>query len=280
MALLRNQSGQIAVLILLVSIVGLTIGLSIASRSIKTVKQTGEEDASSRAFSAAEAGIEKALVQLEQTGSVGAIPPETLESGAEIKEVQVITSGTTGYEVENVEKDDGVQVVLYDDSVTPVQSFNGTLRVHWDTDGAWGTNTSLVLTEIYGTGPANYQVKKYAYNCGVMANNFSSPTSSALHTVVGSAHQYQCYQNLALQSDTKLLRLRTMYNGTHIAVEPQSAGPSGQATLPAQSTVIRATGKAGETERVVEVERSKPALPAIFDFVLFSGSETQPLEHE
>jgi hypothetical protein len=56
------QKGQILLISLLVLVVALTVGLSVVTRSITTVRTTSEEESSQRAFSAAEAGIEQALV--------------------------------------------------------------------------------------------------------------------------------------------------------------------------------------------------------------------------
>lgn len=57
---LKNR-GQMILVILLVMAVGLTIGLSVASRSITDVNFSTKIEDSSRAFSAAESGIEEAL---------------------------------------------------------------------------------------------------------------------------------------------------------------------------------------------------------------------------
>lgn len=62
-----NQGGEIILIILLVMAVGLTIGLAVASRSITDIRLSNQIEESSRAFSAAEAGIEEIL----KTGLVG-----------------------------------------------------------------------------------------------------------------------------------------------------------------------------------------------------------------
>ena len=56
-----NNSGQAILLVVLVMIVGLTVGLSVVSRSIVSIKTSTEEADSQKALAAAEAGIEKAL---------------------------------------------------------------------------------------------------------------------------------------------------------------------------------------------------------------------------
>lgn len=67
-----RQSGQALLIVLLSMAVVLTIVLSIFSNSVTDIAVTTSEAESLRAFSAAEAGIEKALVALApQSGSFG-----------------------------------------------------------------------------------------------------------------------------------------------------------------------------------------------------------------
>ncbi|MDO8504064.1 MAG: choice-of-anchor R domain-containing protein [bacterium] len=66
------QRGQALLIILLVMAVALTIALSIASRSIADITISQKEEEAARAFSAAEAGIEQALIT--QSGTSGGLP--------------------------------------------------------------------------------------------------------------------------------------------------------------------------------------------------------------
>ena len=56
--MIKYQKGQILLLVVLVMTIALTIGLSLATRTITDIRTTTEEENSQRAFSAAEAGIE------------------------------------------------------------------------------------------------------------------------------------------------------------------------------------------------------------------------------
>jgi Tfp pilus assembly protein PilX len=56
-----NQHGQVLLVIVLLMVIILTIGLSLAGRSITNVRQASDTDNSQRAFSAAEAGVQVAL---------------------------------------------------------------------------------------------------------------------------------------------------------------------------------------------------------------------------
>src|SRR3989344_5732237 len=59
--LLQNQAGQVLLIVILILIIVLTVGLSIASRSITTIRTSTDEASSQKALSAAEAGIEQTI---------------------------------------------------------------------------------------------------------------------------------------------------------------------------------------------------------------------------
>src|SRR5258708_19174487 len=57
----RHQSGQIGIIIILIMVVLLTVGLSLAARSSREVTLSTQEAESTRTFNAAEAGVEQAM---------------------------------------------------------------------------------------------------------------------------------------------------------------------------------------------------------------------------
>src|SRR3989344_7650033 len=73
----KNDSGQVLLIVLLAMAVIATVVLSISSRSISEVTISSREDESVRAFSAAEAGIEQALVSVSVTEDPLEIPDLT-----------------------------------------------------------------------------------------------------------------------------------------------------------------------------------------------------------
>src|SRR3989338_3937934 len=56
-----KSAGQIVLILVLITVVGLTIGLSLISRTVTDVRISSQIEESGRAFSAAEAGVETAL---------------------------------------------------------------------------------------------------------------------------------------------------------------------------------------------------------------------------
>ena len=58
------KSGQILILVLLIVVVSLAVGLSVASRNLTNLKISTQSQESQRAFSAAEGGVEDTLSRL------------------------------------------------------------------------------------------------------------------------------------------------------------------------------------------------------------------------
>lgn len=249
---LRSRKGQIVPLILLIVLVGATIGFSIAGTAIRNIQQTALTEESERAYTAAEAGLEQVLLELENTGTANAInTPINLSSGAQIKKVEV--TPIRSLNIANLPKDEVAQINLSNPSYVPVGTEQ--LRLVWDNTAA------LVITKI-GTGvaPDPYTVTRWAVYCGVAArgDNFD------LATVFGTN---QCEMNINFDPTVDLvLRIRTMYSATSLTAEPTILD-----SLPVQSTRLVSTGQSGEAERTVQVERSAPVPPAILDYVLFSS---------
>lgn len=242
-----QQSGQVLVLILLVSVVGLTIGLSIAGRSLQNVEQGAQTEEANRAFSAAEAGIEEALLDLQQSGSVdvSSIEGTDLTGGGRIKDISpnvLLPNSEANAMVVELKKDEVVQIALEDAGTYARQD----VTVKWEADA------SLVLARIYEDG-GGYGVQKYAYNSTGRTNGFGLWDP-------GDQVQIDPDDN---GQDGVALRIRAMYADTKIRIWGSD--------LPAQGTQIDSTGQSGESERKVRVVRTLPALPAIFDYVLFSG---------
>lgn len=68
---INSQSGQIGVVVLLVMTAMLTVGIGAVSRSTYDLRITRQETEASRAFNAAEAGVERALYDIDQSVNGG-----------------------------------------------------------------------------------------------------------------------------------------------------------------------------------------------------------------
>lgn len=268
---LRSTKGQTIVWIVLVAVVGLTLGLSIASRSLSNIQQSAELEETNRAFSAAEAGVEEALYALETTGSaVSAITPTPLaEVGSEYS--YEVVEGGGGNELvlaAPLEKDQVVQV--------DASNMSGGITVYWVEDlsaqDADGNRASLMLTLISQEPSGDYEVLREAYNpfeeAAVRDNGFTVGTSVSESVGGKTFAERTAVIPLPGVGTSKILRIHAMYNGI-----PNTIGlKADTSNFPSQYHTITSTGSAGETTRVVQVTRSKPALPVLFDYTLFNLS--------
>lgn len=278
---IKNEKGQTIIILLLVMVVGLTIGLSLVNRSLTDIKISQQTEQSQRAFSAAEAGLEYVLSQGLANiplGSAGI--PKTPITENVYYSGQVEKVGSVGYELSGkaaVEKDDVAQVNL-DSADLEGRTLATSLDIYW---GEYGTSqvpcgtppvASLELTFVTKSG-TTYGIQKYAYNaCNIVANNFEYVPSLPAPTPGGSSTSYFTIKNVGIPLDSKILRIKPLYNNASIKIVPQG----GQ--LPQQAYKLTVKGEAQGKVRAIEWQQPiKPALPAIFDYVLFSGSSTNPL---
>lgn len=258
-----GQKGQALLVILLVMVVGLTIGLSLATRSVTDVKISSQIEQSSRAFSAAEAGIEAVLK--------GEAPPASpVPIGDAFYTVSMTMAGGTDQPLPlgKIGVADTYTVWLAshdsagDPQVAEASDYDGaSIDICWN-EGAMETNL------IYKTGTA-YRIQRGAYdpNAGRRNNNKFADVDGGVNC--GGTFTYGKRISLPSPATTIAigLRLRPFYSETNVGVAPLA----GQ-NLPSQGIAIISSGTAGNTTRKVSVLQSYHSLPAIFDYVLFSGT--------
>lgn len=253
----KNQEGQTLIILLLVMVVALAIGLSVATRSITDLRISTQTEQSSRAFSAAEAGIEEALRDLSQIAGEAEVSP-----GATYK-YTVTTQGVNSYETQTaVKKDDTIELKLNGATATTFDLY-WALKGSDDCDSVSGNPASPVLTIISGAS-APYSVARTAYSIKSRGDGFTDVTR-ADNAFNGKTYCAKV-TGIVLPASSQLARIKMYYNTASAAIGPQSG------TLPPQSYAIRSEGEVSGVKRTIEVTRSLPALPAIFDYVLFSGT--------
>jgi len=257
-ALPTSQKGQALIILLLIMVVGLTVGLSIATRTITDLRISTQSEESQKAFSAAEAGIEDAL-RRDLTSFTGTSAEVSPGSGVTYTTTVTPQGNTSQFVTEQpVAQDDVVQVNL---DGTNADSVN----VYWadENDPA----SSLEITYVY-QGESNIELRKYAYNAYGTShadNNFPTSTPG-----IFNGKTYKGHQQIYLADVTpKILRFRPFYGQASIAVVAQPSG----STLPLQSYKITSTGTTGQITREIEVTKSLDALPPIFDYVIYSGQD-------
>lgn len=300
---MNNEKGQIILTLILVMTVALAIGLSVVQKSLVDVSTSTKVEQSSRAFSAAEAGIEKALggdssgvnfsdigsrtTAVSDTGLIPCIPGATDCSPAGSRQDPL--------EYPPIAKEDVVQVWLADpDSnvrlpdCTPIDpsghapvcynpSPSRTLDVYWGNSAT--DRAALELTLVYHNVTQYVSRKWYldhdAEATRRTANSFESVTCAGSTGEMLVTSQYQCKKTIdSLPSGLMLLRARLLYNTTSQPLAVQAVGTCGQdCSIPPQARNITSTGAAGETQRKVNLFQVNKVVPPYFDYAIFSAGE-------
>lgn len=243
----KQKSGQVALIVLLIMIVILTIGLSLASRSITDVRISQDEKEALRAFSAAEAGIEEVLRDISYYA--GKTEPVDVGDLQAIVAVEETGEGTT----QKVEKGETMNILLDD------LGAGDDLYVEWMVDPDEVPTPASIEIVVYATDST---FSRYAYN----ANGIAPPNTNDFDNGGAGGAGFHSRATVSLGANDSLARIRPFYNETTIKV-------TSNGNLGVQQYNITSSVEA-ESEKIskIEVTRTIPVLPPIFDYALFSGS--------
>lgn len=259
----HSQSGQVAVIILLLMVVLLTVGLSVASRTTQDLLTSKQTSDSARVFNAAETGVDEALSQLESSYETGQLETSgTLEINNAQVAYQIVSTDTL-----EARADEGVslQVDLVNRQTTPngLPAGGPTLRLEWsDTnmEGDCGIPASLLLTTYSMSGGTVISKTTPVQGCN-RSDGFELPNATA-------AAPYRFRHDLALQAGDLFVRIKPLYGNTQLKVTGSGI------TLPVQSYTVSAEARnnEGNETKKIEVTRTLPTAPAIMDYALYSGT--------
>ncbi|MBI2029444.1 hypothetical protein HYT02_03450 [Candidatus Gottesmanbacteria bacterium] len=280
----KSQRGEIILIILLVMAVGLTIGLAVASRSITDVRLSNQIEESSRAFSAAEAGIEEVL----KTGLINYTPPGgsvSVGSGAsynvqlnsygpsndiftfptEIAEGDTQTIWLVGQKADGSGPDDSVR--LYN---------GGSINLCWE-DLVTGTTPALDVSLLFKSG-SEYKVVREAFDPVSRSNDFVPAQNGDQCSMAGTNQKYWTLFNFNMDAsipydninDTPIaIRVRPVYTKTKIAAKGSDGG-----IIPEQGKNIVSTGQTNSgVERRWNVVQTYSSPNDIFDYAVWSNKD-------
>lgn len=259
----------------LIMIVALTVGLSLASRTITNLRISRQNEESQRAFQAAEAGVEQIL----QSG--GTSSSDNLTNNASFSTSVSYPSGTSiilnGGEL--VDQDVGLDVWLsnYPDYSSQIGSSTpANLTVYWGTDnqtscdnptGNEGSSVKSALEIAVLSGDKLLPtMTKYVYEVPSCTASPRPITHSVNAPGTGGTVATIHFNNSATiqVSNGLIARIIPIFNSSKIAVTSDVA-------LPKQGTVISSTGNSGQTARKVEYFASYPQIPLeIFPYSIMS----------
>jgi Tfp pilus assembly protein PilX len=277
-----KQRGQVVLITLLVLTIATTIGLSLISRTTTDTTITSQVEESSRAFSAAEAGIEEALKSGVGSGGV-----QTLAGGAASYDVTVATIGGAAGLFEFPKKvlrgnTETVWLVNHDANGALVETPTYTapsIDICWSSET---TTPALVVTLLYKESTdGSYRVAKTAFDpdaARATTNQFSTTytpggcgagTNTAYRATVTFA-SIDVSVNPVIDS-LLALRIRPAYSDARIMID------AGATVLPVQGNKIDSTGTtASGTNRKIVVYQQYRSASTAFDAALYSqGSLTK-----
>ncbi len=271
----RLQDGQTLLVVIIVMVVVLTVGLSLASRNVVNLKTTTEQQNSQKALSAAEAGIEQALV-----GNV--VNNQNLGT-ATISNVTIQTTGGKSFLLNNgsyINQDDGQDIWLTAYNTNPQNLYqppfwNGTLTLYWgassdvcskNTDISPNTMAALEIIIISSTNNSTFvpTLDRTVYDpCSARAtfNHFNLANTNTSVTINGVTPAYAT--DPLNFTHGVILRIIPLYANTVIGVV-------GNTNLPVQGKIITSTGAAGSTQRTISYYQQNDSVPSEFYYSIFS----------
>lgn len=257
-----NERGQMLLIVVLVMVVSLTVGLSIASKSITSLRTSTEEANSQKALAAAEAGVERAI-KSNLSIAEGSFSDNTTYDTT----ITPVLGTSFQLNAGNpVLQDDGIDLWLSrystQDSQLYTNPWNGSLTIHWGNTPTGCENAALEIALISGNRN-NPVMTRYAYDpCPARSSSNSFDSVPVNQTTISGKIFY--YQTVIPVSQGLIGRIIPFYTNTVMAV-------TGSTALPSQGSTIVSTGRAGDTERKVTVFQGFPEVPSeYFPYNLFT----------
>lgn len=269
----KTQRGQILLVTILVLTVATTVALSLIGRTTLDLSMSNQLEDSTRAFNAAEAGIESALLNLTTQLNVAiaegvsySVNVNSIGGSSGVYQSSYATSRGTAETIWLVPHDDDTGDII---DTTPFYTAP-TLEVCWAR-----TNTpALVIGILYRDGTDSlYKMARAAVdpNAATNANQFSLPTASDNGCGLSDYYGYMLdflTLDIVAGTDTIIaLRIRPEYADTTIAVDGGVTG------VPKQGNLIESVGTiaSGVSRKVIVYQQYRTA-PSIFDYVIYSQS--------
>lgn len=261
----HQVEGYIVIVVLLMAAVLLMLGLAFAARTTEQVFLSTQEEDTTRVFNVAESGIDRALYNLDTNTSL--TPAGQVSFTQNINESDVT--------VTSVDDPNASIIVEQGQTLTLKPSAAGTVgSLKWTTTNATSGCPALLITLYRGTS-AYHASFNSAYNGSNCAGRTLAHTpipaitgysvSSNTHTLSLSAtNAPSTYFGVSALGPNDMIRVTPLY------------GPVTFEQVQAKRITSTATDArdSGATEtRKIEVTRTEPGPPSVFDYAVFSGGD-------
>ncbi len=254
-----RQAGQTLLIVVLIMVISLTVGLSIASKTITNLRTTTEEADSAKALSAAETGVQQ---QLKSSTSIDV--ERSVQTGTTFKASLTSVSGTSflvnGGNV--IPQDEGADVWLIAHNpggdLNFISPWTGTLTIYWGDSSVGCNNAALEVIIITGTSPNDAKTTRYGYDPCLVRTSSNNLTFVSSSLVSSSEKNFYHTANISGITNGLLVRIIPLYANTVLAV---AGSPN---ALPQQGSIITSSGKSGNVERKISVVANYSSLPSQF----------------
>lgn len=286
---MKKVKGQITIILLLVTVVGLTVALSIVGRSTTELSTSTRTEQSTRAFSAAEAGIEQVLAGTVNFGNTGVATVPVGDNTAMVESGGDLPGVNQALEYPPLSKEETAQFWLKDfrTGVTPVNYTHASFNVYFGNCEGSGNcaadadKPAVEVTTITQTGTSYTAFKKfYDSDSGRLGQNrfeaatCSGTSPSSINTSMSATSKFYCQAAISGYSGTLILtRVRLLYsNGRHkVALRKPDSGCVSGCDLPPQARLISSTGTSGEAQRKLQLFTVEKVVPFFFDYAIFAA---------
>lgn len=241
---MKRSTGQIALVVLIISAISLTLGLALADRVRTDIKTDTDDEQLQRAFNAAESGVENYLVN-----------PSVGYTGSDGSWADVTASGVTGEVIEFGEhtvKDHYAYFWLVghdsDDEIDVSESYGG------DSIGiCYNDYPGAMAVYYFYLNAGSYKVERVIYNIqdDWMANGINDDVYGETAGMCEGYSFGMSFGRLDGSNPTTtplLLVIRPINGASRFAVRAE-----GGATIPSQGEIIDSTGRSGSASTTVSV---------------------------
>lgn len=257
---INKNKGQVALVVLIISAIIMTIGLSVSKKSVLETKITTDEESLKQAFNAAESGIDyylgTGITSFTSTDkSQAEVRTSSIGGGrASVNLDKLILRNNDSYTWFIGHRDDG--------SLDPGSNMNGLSSVSVCVDNAF--NGALKVDYFYMSG-GNYNVLRGGYNVGnVPVSGF---TNNAFSGGCSAGGMKSISFNVPPATTPLLLVVKPINDDTHIVVDATGGG-----NFPSQGVQISSTGTAAQVSRKINIINQYQIPDFMLDAVTATGN--------
>lgn len=299
--MIKKESGQVLIALVLILLTILTVGLIIIQRSTIDVTTSTQNDQASRAFSAAEAGIETAFqsnlsnggfnssaltnnsayivttsAKLPLTGQALEYPPTGKGEVAQFWLVDPNTQFDTAIPTPYYQRDN--IYIYFGDSNAPADSLPAIEvnrlvyntndksisadRAYFDTDASRATTNSFTPCQ--------------AGNPEALLNPQPINTSSATNGLGTNDRAFKCRVRILTLAQPNLIPIMIRTRILYVDSQPVAAAPiDSGASLTPQATIYTSVETSGQTRKTIQAFKLDNVAPFFFDYAIFSVADIQ-----